>query len=122
MTILDCGCGLIETDIRLLEKYPNLNIHVVTNTNKKNKIIINNNIKNLKYEKKKKTHFIDYKDLLIRFDEIKFDRILFIESLSYSKNIQKIRVKKSIKRKITYSTSGLIENYPLSSIAIYYIA
>jgi ubiquinone/menaquinone biosynthesis C-methylase UbiE len=90
MTILDCGCGLIETDIRLLEKYPNLNIHVVTNTNKKNKIIINNKIKNLQYEKKIKPHFIDYKDLLIRFDEIKFDRILFIESLSYSKNIQKI--------------------------------
>jgi ubiquinone/menaquinone biosynthesis C-methylase UbiE len=90
MTILDCGCGLVETDIRLLEKYPDLNIHVVTNTNKKYKIIINNKIKKLQYEKKIKPHFIDYKDLLIRFDEIKFDRILFIESLSYSKNIQKI--------------------------------
>ena len=34
LRILDCGCGLVETDIRLLEKYPDLNIHVVTNTNK----------------------------------------------------------------------------------------
>ena len=90
MTILDCGCGLIETDIRLLDIFPNLNIHVVTNTNNKYKIIINNKIKNLQYENKIKPHFIDYKNLLIRFDEIKFDRILFIESLSYSKNIQKI--------------------------------
>jgi len=90
MTILDCGCGLIETDIRLLDTFQNLNIHVVTNTNNKYKIIINNKIKNLQYENKIKPHFIDYKNLLVRFDEIKFDRILFIESLSYSKNILKI--------------------------------
>ena len=90
MTILDCGCGVLGTEERLLYKFPNLKIHVVTNTSQKYKIRIVNKINNMQYSKKIKPHFIDFKDLLIRFDEIKFDRILFIESLSYNKNIQKI--------------------------------
>lgn len=90
MTILDCGCGVLGTEERLLQLYPNLNIHVISNTNKKYKIKIINKIKKLEYSKKIKTHFIDFNDMSVRFDEIKFDRILFIESLSYNKNIQKI--------------------------------
>jgi len=89
MNILNCGCNLIETEIRLLSKYPNLKISSLTNSNKFKKKI-NMKIKNLKYEKNINVNYTTFENIKIRFDEIKFDRVIFIESLSYSKNIYQI--------------------------------
>ena len=89
MNILNCGCGLIETEIRILQKYPNIKIHSLTNDkNSKKKIL--NKIKTNNMSNNIKLHFTDYKNIKTRFDEIKFDRILFIESISYVKNISEI--------------------------------
>lgn len=89
MTILDCGCGLIETAINILSKYKNINLHCLTNDySKKSKIA--KKIKKYNYESKIKMHYTNYKSIPERFDELKFDRILFIESLLYTTNIEKI--------------------------------
>lgn len=90
LNILDCGSGLLGTEDRILQKFRNNNIHVINKVNKKFKKRILDKINLKKYNNYVTPHFIDFKNIKNRFDEIKFDRILFIESLSFNKNIKDI--------------------------------
>lgn len=90
LSILDCGSGFLGTEERLLQKYKNLNLHTVTKVNEKYKKKIINKIKEKNLEDSIKQHFCDFKDMNSRFEKDTFDRILFIESLSYSNDIIKI--------------------------------
>ena len=88
MNILDCGSGMLGLEDRIIQNFKNINIHVVNKVNEKFKKKISDKINENGY--KIKPHFVNFKNMNVRFDEIKFDRILFIESLSYSDNILEI--------------------------------
>ena len=89
LNILDCGSGILGTEDRIIQKFKNTNIHIINKVNKKFKKKIIDKIDYKKYNNIT-PHFIDFKNIKDRFDEIKFDRILFIESLSFNKDIEKI--------------------------------
>lgn len=89
LNILDCGSGILGTEDRIIQKFKNTNIHIINKVNKKFKKKIIDKIDYKKYNNII-PHFIDFKNIKDRFDEIKFDRILFIESLSFNKDIEKI--------------------------------
>lgn len=89
-SILDCGSGFLGTEERLINNYKNLNIHTVNKVDEKYKKKIIKIIKENNWEEIIKQHFCDFKLMESRFEKESFDRILFIESLSYSNNISKI--------------------------------
>lgn len=90
MTILDLGCGMLESDLYFLKKYNNLKIHAVTRCEKKYEeeildIIKKNDVNNNIYP-----YFKDFDKLGGVFNKNFFDRILFIESINYSKDINNL--------------------------------
>lgn len=89
LDILDCGSGLLGLEDRINEQFKNTNIHIINKVNKKFKKRIIDKINFKKYNNIT-SHFIDFKNIKQKFDETKFDRILFIESLSFNKNIENI--------------------------------
>lgn len=87
MTILDMGSGLLGPAIYFSNKLKDIKIHAITNCNnyykKEIKYLINKKKKNDKII----PHFNDFNNIDKIFKHILFDRILFIESINYSENI-----------------------------------
>tara|TARA_A100001015_G_scaffold296353_1_gene376537 strand:+ start:727 stop:1596 length:870 start_codon:yes stop_codon:yes gene_type:complete len=90
MTILDLGCGMLESDLYFLEKYKKLKIHAVTRCEKKYEKEILNIIKSKNVSNNIFPYFKDFDKLGGIFEKNFFDRILFIESINYSKNINNL--------------------------------
>ena len=87
MTILDAGCGMLGPSIYFADKLPDLKIHALTRANDKMKSEINTKIKNNKLNGRIILHFNDFNEINKKFRKNTFDRILFIESISYSNDI-----------------------------------
>lgn len=98
MTILDAGCGMLGPSIYFADKLPNLKIHALTRANDKIKSEIYSKIKNNKLNRRIIPHFNDFNEINKKFRKNTFDRILFIESISYSNDI--INLLKSCKSKL----------------------
>ena len=92
MVVLDCGGGYLGTTDRILKMFENTEVHVVNKANEKQKEKIITKINDKKYNEKVTPHFIDFREMLNRFDEKNayFDRIIFIESLTYCADMQKV--------------------------------
>ena len=93
MNILDVGSGLLESTTYFSKLLPKSKIYSITKINHQNHNYINNKIK--RYNNIK-NYFNDFYNINNLFNHSTFDRILFIESINYSNDINDL-FKKSFK-------------------------
>ena len=93
MNILDVGSGLLESTTYFSKLLPKSKIYSITKINYQNHNYINNKIK--RYNNIK-NYFNDFYNINNLFNHSTFDRILFIESINYSNDINDL-FKKSFK-------------------------
>jgi SAM-dependent methyltransferase len=90
MVILDAGCGLLGTSKYLLKKFDKVKVHAVTNVDG----IYKNEIKEIAnkndFNKRLNIYFEDFDNINLIFRKKTFDKILFIESINYSKKVNEL--------------------------------
>jgi len=89
MHILDCGCGTAKPAIYICQNIPNITIDCIVNSSKLFDIA-KNNIYNAGLSKRINLYLMDYDKLENPVLSNKYDRVLFLESIGYSKNITKL--------------------------------
>lgn len=83
--ILDAGCGVGNTSIYLCKKFPNVTCHLLVNSKKLYQKTLEN-IKKDNLENRITLYLMDFDKLEKPISQLRFDRILFLESMDYSKN------------------------------------
>jgi len=87
--ILDCGCGVGYIDILLAKHFQNINIQAIdicSDLLERGKSIAYD----AQVENKVVFQEVDFEKIIDFFEPQSFDKIIFLESLFYSKNIQEI--------------------------------
>ncbi len=87
--ILDAGCGTCKTSIYLCKKFKNVKIDCIVNS----EILYNRGLENIKKEgliDRIKLYKMDFDNLKEPIINSKYDRIIFLESIDYSRNRQKL--------------------------------
>jgi ubiquinone/menaquinone biosynthesis C-methylase UbiE len=87
--ILDCGCGTGKVAIYLCKKLKNVKIDCIVNSIELYKKCVEN-IKNEKLENEIKVFLMDFDNLEEPIKNNKYDRILFLESVDYSLDREKL--------------------------------
>jgi len=90
MKIIDAGCGLLGPSINFSKKLPNLKIFAISNGYDDHKKIIINKIKDNHLDNKIIPIFSDYHQMDQKFKPNSIDRIIFIESIGFSNQIQNL--------------------------------
>lgn len=90
MVVLDAGCGMLGHSKNLIKKYKKIKIHAITNASDLYKNELKKIANNEKISNNLKIYFEDYNNINAIFTKKTFDRILFIESINYSSNIESL--------------------------------
>ncbi len=89
MHILDAGCGTGMVSVYICNKFKNLKSTCIVNTQKLFNIVTKN-IKKYNLSDRMFVYLMDFDNLQKPIIDYKFDRIIFLESIDYSKNRLKL--------------------------------
>ena len=88
-SVLDMGCGTGNIAIHMAKMFPQLSIHCIVNSKKLYQCVDSKIISN-KLQNQIKVYLMDFDNLTEPITGLKFDRILFLESIGYSINRRKL--------------------------------